>query len=106
MSQDLADKHQLGGATGQIGDPTGLSTSREQINKSVRKINIVKLHYQLKKLWLHVETHARKYGYMWEWAWRRELCNNNIWLNKLSILELLKLVGMGFRVGDLLERET
>lgn len=64
------------------------------------------MHVQLKKLWANVEKHAVKYGYKWEWAWRRELANNNAWFNKLSMLEVLKVLGPGVRIGTMLGRDT
>jgi tyrosyl-tRNA synthetase len=67
---------------------------------------MVSMHFQLKKMWLNVEFHARKYGYKWEWAWHRELVNNNAWMNKLPMLEVLKLLGRGVRLGTMLGRDT
>lgn len=64
------------------------------------------VHIQLKKLWDNVEAYSRKYGYQWEWAWRRGLENNNVWLNKLGILEILRLVGSGTRLGTMMGKET
>ena len=64
------------------------------------------MHYQLKKLWANLEKHVRKYDYEWEWAWRRELANNNAWFNKLSLLEVLKVLGSGVRIGTMLGRDT
>ena len=61
---------------------------------------------QLKFQWSNVEALARRYGYRWEWAWKREVTNNNAWLNKLTVLELLKLVGSGVRLGTMLGRDT
>lgn len=57
-------------------------------------------------MWINVEKHARDYGYEWEWAWRRELTNNNAWLNKLTALELLKYLGSGVRLGTMLGKDT
>ncbi|KAI9784914.1 MAG: tyrosyl-tRNA synthetase [Peltula sp. TS41687] len=96
----------LGAATARIGDPTDRLTPREKQQSATRKENIVRMHLQLKKLWLNVERHVRKYGYIWEWAWRRELCNNNVWLNKLSIMDFMKELGVGVRLGPMLGRET
>lgn len=64
------------------------------------------MHMQLKRLWQTTEMHGRRYGYEWVWAWHRELCNNNMWLNKLSIAEVLRLLGPGLRMGPMLGRET
>ncbi|KAL9133546.1 MAG: hypothetical protein Q9175_005272 [Cornicularia normoerica] len=96
----------LGGATAQIGDPIGRTTTREAEHSSVRKINILKIHMQLKSIWEHVERRAKDYGYHWEWAWRREVTNNNAWLNKLPAIVLLKLLGSGVRLGTMLGRDT
>ena len=57
-------------------------------------------------MWKNAERHAAKYGYHWESAWRRELANNNIWLNKLPIVEFLKYLGGGVRLGPMLGRDT
>ena len=52
-----------------------------------------------------MEQHARfKHNYEYEWAWHRELVNNNTWLNKVSIVEFLKLVGNATRLGTMLGR--
>ena len=67
---------------------------------------MLKVHMQLKAIWANVERHAKDYGYEWEWAWHRELTNNNAWLNKLPALELLKLLGRGVRLGTMLGRDT
>ncbi|KAL8802303.1 MAG: hypothetical protein Q9200_006625 [Gallowayella weberi] len=96
----------IGGATAGIGDPTGRTKDREPMSPHVRKANIVTMHYQLKSLWVNVESYAKKYGYQWEWAWRRALANNNIWWNKLPFLEILRLLGPGLRVGTMLGRDT
>lgn len=96
----------LGGATAQIGDPTDRTTDREAQHSSVRKTNMAKIHFQLKSMWAHVEMRAKYYGYEWEWAWKRELTNNNAWLNKLPALQLLKLAGKGARLGPMLGRDT
>lgn len=63
------------------------------------------MHYQLKRLWVNVEQYAIKYGYRWEWAWHRELANNNAWLNKLEFAEVLRLLGSGVRIGTMLGRD-
>lgn len=96
----------LGGATAQIGDPIGRTTTREVQHSSVRKVNMLQVHMQLKLIWAHAEHRARGYGYHWEWAWRKEVTNNNAWLNKLPALELLKLLGSGVRLGTMLGRDT
>ena len=64
------------------------------------------MHFQLKKLWQLAENHARNYGYHHVWAWHRELVNNNTWLNKVPMTEVLKVLGPGLRMGPMLGKET
>lgn len=96
----------LGGATAKVGDPTGRLTARDKEHSSIRAANMVNMHYQLKKLWVNVEKYGEKFGHKWEWAWHRELVNNNTWLNKLSVIELLQILGSGMRLGPMLSKDT
>lgn len=96
----------LGGATGKIGDPTDRLKSRPEMKSAVVAMNMVKIHYQLKKLWENVEVQARRYGYEKAWAWRRGVLQNGHWWNKLSMLEVLQRLGAGLRLGPMLSRDT
>ncbi|KAI0994993.1 Tyrosine--tRNA ligase [Podosphaera aphanis] len=96
----------LGGATAKIGDPTDRLTTRKKEPPSVRTANMTSMHLQLKRLWVNVEACGRKYGYKSTWAHHRELTNNSTWWNKLTMLELLQILGPGMRMGPLLTRET
>ena len=65
------------------------------------------MHMQLKKLWANMELMAlQKFGYKKEWAWKRGLVNNNTWMNKLDVVQFLKILGTGARVGTMLGRDT
>jgi tyrosyl-tRNA synthetase len=96
----------LGGATSKIGDPTDRLTTREKQHSTTRTQNMVNMHYQLKKLWLNVETYGKKYGYVSTWSWHRELVNNSAWMNKLTLMEVLQILGPGMRMGAMLARDT
>lgn len=96
----------LGGATAKIGDPTDRLVSREKVHSNTRTANMVAMHYQLKKLWVNVESYGEKYGYKWEWAWKRELVNNNAWMNGLGIMEVLQILGPGIRMGAMMAKDT
>ncbi|PQE06036.1 tyrosyl-tRNA synthetase protein [Rutstroemia sp. NJR-2017a BBW] len=96
----------LGGATAKIGDPTDRLTTRETLLPSIRNENMYRMHYQLKAMWLNVERLGRKYGYNWEWAWKRGLLNNYAWMNKLTVMEFLQLLGPGMRMGAMMAKDT
>jgi tyrosyl-tRNA synthetase len=69
-------------------------------------MNMIAMHLQLKKLWSNVDSLASRFGYRKEWAWKRALYNNNAWLNKLNITELLRDLGPGLRLGNMLGKDT
>jgi tyrosyl-tRNA synthetase len=96
----------VGGATAKIGDPTGRLVTREEMHRTARTQNMVQLHYQLKKLWVNVEAYGLKYGYKWDWAWKKGLVNNNTWMNKLTLMEVLQILGSGVRIGPMLAKDT
>ena len=96
----------VGGATVKIGDPTDRLTSREPLKRVDVTMNMTKMHYQLKKLWVNVEAEARHHGYKKEWAWRRALVNNNTWWNALPFLDVMRRIGTTMRIGAMLSRDT
>ncbi|KAI1181842.1 tyrosyl-tRNA synthetase [Nemania serpens] len=96
----------IGGATAKVGDPTGRLTTREDVSKVDRTRFITKLHYQVKRIWQHVDNQAAHYGYQKEWAWNRELVNNTAWHNSTSFAEVVHRLYTRMRVGPMLARET
>lgn len=96
----------LGGATVRVGDPTDRLVSREPINKAELATNMTRIHFQLKKLWMNVEEQGRRNGFIRDWAWKRALVNNNVWWNKLPMLDVLKKIGTSIRIGPMLGRDT
>lgn len=104
--KNLTDNGQLGGATSRVGDPTGRLQGREDVHSSVRKANMAAMHMQLKKLGASIEAYGRRHGYHRTNIWKRALMNNNVWFNKLSVVELLRDMGAHMRLGPMLGRDT
>lgn len=98
----------LGAATARIGDPTGRKTARDDDEPRLdRNVNILKMHYQIKKLWQNVEVFAgSKYGYKWEWAWRRAALNNIDWQKNVNFIQMLVIMGRGLKVSTLLAKDS
>ncbi|KAI0004040.1 hypothetical protein F4779DRAFT_600328 [Xylariaceae sp. FL0662B] len=96
----------IGGATAKIGDPTDRLSSREKMAKTDMTMNITKMHYQLKRIWINLEAQARRFGYEKNWAWRRALINNSQWYNNLPFIEVVSRLFKGMRMGPMLSRET
>ncbi|KAG6049644.1 hypothetical protein E4U17_006756 [Claviceps sp. LM77 group G4] len=96
----------LGGSTGRIGDPSHRSTSREPLTNAQLSKNITKLHYQLTRIWSNVCSLREKYNYEKDWAARRALLNNSMWLQGLSIYDFSKRLAKHTRVGSMLARDS
>ncbi|KAI1378876.1 hypothetical protein F4677DRAFT_412285 [Hypoxylon crocopeplum] len=97
----------IGGATVKIGDPTGRLQSREPIRRADVTVNITKVHYQLKRLWVNVEAQARRLGYPKKpRIWSRAVLNNSQWYNSLSFIEVVARLFKGIRLSAMLSRET
>ncbi|KAI0149683.1 hypothetical protein F4776DRAFT_173786 [Hypoxylon sp. NC0597] len=97
----------IGGATAKVGDPTDRLQSREPITKADITMNITKMHYQLKRIWLNVEKQTERFGYKKEpRVWSRALVNNSQWYNSLRFIEVVDRLFKGMRLGPMLSRET
>ncbi|VBB71668.1 Tyrosyl-tRNA synthetase mitochondrial precursor encoded by the yts1 gene [Podospora comata] len=96
----------IGGATAKIGDPTDRLVSRTPLKRTDLTMNLTKIHYQLKALWMNVEEQARRRGFEKDWAWKRAVVNNSTWWNSLPLIEVLKRLGDSMRMGPLLSRDT
>ncbi|KAF2140820.1 uncharacterized protein K452DRAFT_251551 [Aplosporella prunicola CBS 121167] len=96
----------LGGATAKVGDPTDRLQARDLGNSATRKANMAAMHFQIKKIWASVEVQGRKHGFQRQWSWRRALVNNNVWHQKLTVIEFLKVLASGIPLGPLLSRDT
>lgn len=96
----------IGGATAKVGDPTGRLRTRDEMSKADRTRFITKCHYQIVRMWQHVDEQAVRYGYQKEWAWRREVVNNSSWHNTTTFAEVVNRLFVRMRLGPLLTRET
>ena len=99
------DRRKLGAATAKFGDPTGRTTSRPVRSMSQATADMTSMHLQLKKLARSVLRYGEVYGYMEEYTRRRSLEKNSVWLNKVPILEFMKVV-CGVRMAGLVNKDT
>ncbi|KAI1765068.1 hypothetical protein GGR53DRAFT_286202 [Hypoxylon sp. FL1150] len=97
----------VGGATARVGDPTDRLRSREPMKNSDMTMNITKIHYQLKRIWLNVEAQGKRFGYEKEpRIWNRDILNNSQWYASLPFIEVVSRLFKGMRLGPMLSRET
>ncbi|KAI2622442.1 hypothetical protein GGR54DRAFT_598555 [Hypoxylon sp. NC1633] len=97
----------IGGATARVGDPTDRLQSRDPIRSADMTMNVTKVHYQLKRIWLNVEEQARRFGYEKQRRiWSRAILNNNQWYNTTTFVEVVARMFKGLRLGPMLSRDT
>lgn len=96
----------IGSSTAKVGDPTGRTESRPVLARDDLLQNLVTIHYQLKGLWANVDQFKQKLGYAKEWAGRSAIVNNNIWWNKLPMMDVLQRLGSRVRLGPMLGRDN
>ena len=89
-----------------MGDPSGRLTSRAKTAETLHTANFNSMHAQLGRLWQNAETYGARHGTLDYDHGKRELLNNASWLNSLNILDFLKTIGSGMRIGTMLGRDT
>lgn len=85
----------LGGATAQIGDPSGKSKERNLLSDAEVQSNLEKLKMNLVSL-IDLENQTTHPIFL----------NNADWIKKFSVIDFLRDVGKYFRVGAMLSKEA
>ncbi|EMC94894.1 hypothetical protein BAUCODRAFT_59578, partial [Baudoinia panamericana UAMH 10762] len=97
----------VGRATAQVGDPSGRLTSRAKTAETVHQTNFQTMYAQLGLIWNNATLYAqRRGGDARGLKGTMELLDNGTWLNELRLLDFLKLLGGGMRLGSMLSRDT
>ena len=96
----------VGGATARVGDPSGRLQSRAKTAENVHDANFKSMFSQLGEIWENARQYGRRHGYDGSRVGKVELLNNAAWLERLSILDFLKTMGHGMRLGAMLSRDT
>ncbi|TKA67035.1 hypothetical protein B0A55_09304 [Friedmanniomyces simplex] len=64
------------------------------------------MHAQLGQLWSNAHLYGQRHGHGEEVLGQRQLLNNATWLGQLNILDFLRTMGNGMRLGAMLGRDT
>lgn len=96
----------VGGATGIVGDPSGRSTERAQMEADTRSNNITKIRGQLETVLERGMTHLVSRGYPAENFGKGESTNNADWWKDMGMLQFLGTYGHHIRVGQMLARDS
>ncbi|XP_070965624.1 tyrosine--tRNA ligase, mitochondrial-like isoform X1 [Oncorhynchus clarkii lewisi] len=93
----------IGGATAQIGDPSGKTSEREQLPSDVVEDNTRAIRDSLQRIFtnheLHFHNDSKKLGTV-------TLLNNLAWYKDWNVVAFLSEVGRRFRMGTLLSRHS
>lgn len=93
----------IGGGTARVGDPSGRLVSRANVEGNVQKSNTRSMFMRTEDLWANAAAYAQRHEHEMR---HYKLLNNEEWLDKLNVLDFLKVLGNGMRVGAMLGRDT
>jgi tyrosyl-tRNA synthetase len=96
----------VGGATARVGDPSGRLVSRAKTAENVHDTNFRSMFGQVGRIWDNAIQYGKRHGLNAHDMGKLELLNNASWLDKLNILDFLKMMGTGMRLGTMLGRDT
>lgn len=96
----------VGGATGAVGDPSGRSSERTQIEASIRQNNVNKIQEQISSFLEQGVKYAksRKFPILNEGTHSME--NNASWWESIKMLDFLATYGKFIRVSSMLGRDS
>lgn len=96
----------VGGATGEVGDPSGRDTERLQMAAAVRATNIANIQLQMDRFLNHGVQFAKTRGWPVEPAGTGTVANNATWWTDMPFLHFLGTYGRHMRVPAMLARDS
>ncbi|KAG2731434.1 hypothetical protein G9P44_005850 [Scheffersomyces stipitis] len=96
----------VGGATGAVGDPSGRTTERSQIEDKEREDNVSKIQKQLVTFLENGVAYAKSRNYPIAGEGRILTANNASWWSSIGMLEFLAKYGRHIRVSSMLARDS
>jgi tyrosyl-tRNA synthetase len=96
---------QIGGATAHVGDPSGRSTERPQLDPSVVESNTVKLSSAVSVFFNRAVQYAAQRFPSSKNLLPPEVLDNYAWHGKLNLLDFLRTAGYHSRVNVMMARE-
>lgn len=101
----------VGGATGAVGDPSGRSSERTQLETNKRLNNVNSITTQMKNLLTNSAKSASKYLNQLQYSGAAQdsevsVCNNLDWWKDMTMLSFLGNYGRYIRVGTMLAKDS
>ncbi|KAK7206350.1 hypothetical protein BZA70DRAFT_236526, partial [Myxozyma melibiosi] len=94
----------VGGATVEVGDPSGRATERTKMEDGVRLSNEEKISLQMKKILENAIAYAKRRGFTN--IGKLTMANNADWWKQISFLGFMDTVGRHLRVQEMLKRQS
>ena len=89
-----------------IGDPSGRKTARVAQDELERTANTTKIYTQLSQIFRGAEKELKRQGQRQPLTGQWELYNNSSWLHKAPMMDIMRLLLPGIRLGTMLGRDT
>ncbi|BFZ63055.1 tyrosyl-tRNA synthetase [Saitoella coloradoensis] len=96
----------VGGATIQVGDPSGRKTERTAMEKQAQLDNVEKIKKQFEDIFRNGREYAIARGYSADNIGKHEVVDNADWTTGVTLLDFLGTVGRNVRVGQMLARDS
>ncbi|CAH6721418.1 tyrosine--tRNA ligase, mitochondrial [[Candida] jaroonii] len=96
----------VGGATGAVGDPSGRTTERSQMEEKERLDNVENIQNQMTTFISRGIEYARSRNYPIKNLGQSESLNNNSWWKDIKMLDFLATYGKHIRVSAMLGRDS
>ena len=97
----------IGGATGAVGDPSGRSKERAQIESDERADNVARIELQIRQFLNNGVEYARSRNYPFPGDVGKSVVRNNAdWWKSIGMLDFLAKYGRHIRVTNMLARDS
>ncbi|ODQ78690.1 hypothetical protein BABINDRAFT_162392 [Babjeviella inositovora NRRL Y-12698] len=96
----------VGGATVQVGDPSGRTTERDALDAAARDDNVLKIQAQLQNFLEQGLEYAKTKQYPIKAGGAIQTKNNYSWWHGVKMLEFLGTYGRFIRVGQMISRDS
>ncbi|KAG7195703.1 tyrosyl-tRNA synthetase [Scheffersomyces spartinae] len=96
----------VGGATGMVGDPSGRSTERQQLDSDERNTNVERISEQIRDFLEKGVAYAKSRNFPVAQKGTISSVNNAEWWKNVGFLEFLSKYGKHIRVNQMLARDS
>lgn len=96
----------VGGATGEVGDPSGRSSERQPMVEETRVSNVDRIKQQMNLFFQRGRQYAVSKGYNESSMGQFQVVNNALWWKPVKMLDFLATYGRHIRVSQMIARDS